>query len=129
MVVLDASALLALLLQEPGGDRVAAVLDDAVMSTANLAEVLGKAADRGLDVAVQRRLIDGLGIDYVDVSAEDATISGELRRVETTAGGPPVLSLADRLCLALARRLDVPVLTADQAWSRVGDQVELVLLR
>lgn len=48
--VLDASALLALLLDEPGADRVAATLGDAVMSTVNLAEVLGKAADRGLTV-------------------------------------------------------------------------------
>lgn len=128
MVVLDASALLALLLDESGGARVAAALDDAVMSTANLAEVLGKAADRGLDVVPQRQLIDALGIEYAEVTAEDAVISGDLRALDA-ADGAPALSLGDRLCLALARRLDAAVLTADRVWADVDHQVEVELIR
>lgn len=128
MVVIDASALLALLLDEPGADRVAAALDDGVMSTANLAEVLSKAADRGLDVATQRHLIDALGIGYAEVTADDAAASAVLR-ARDAAGGAPVLSLGDRLCLALARRLDAPVLTADRAWAEVDHQVDVELVR
>ncbi len=53
MIVLDASALLALVQRERGADQVAAALPEAAMSTANLAEVLSKAGDRGFDVDVR----------------------------------------------------------------------------
>ena len=47
--ILDASALLCLLFGEPGADRVERALPDAFISAANLAEVLSKLVDRGLD--------------------------------------------------------------------------------
>lgn len=127
MIVLDASALLALLQREPGSDRVQQALPNAVMSVANLAEVLGKAADRGLDVQHQYRLVASLGIRFEPVTEEDAVTSAWLRRRE--AGGQPVLSLGDRLCLALARRLDLPALTADRAWETVDHGVDVHLVR
>lgn len=128
MIVLDASALLALLQQERGADVVRDALRDAVMSVANLAEVLGRSADRGLDVAHQRRLIESLGIRFEPVLGEDAETSAKLR-AQDAAAGTPVLSLGDRLCLALAARLELPVLTADRAWSDVDHGVEVRLLR
>lgn len=127
MIVLDASALLALLQREPGSDRVEQALPDAVMSVANLAEVLSKAADRGLDVQRQYRLVDSLGVRFEPVTDEDAVTSARFRRGE--AGGTPVLSLGDRLCLALARRLDVPALTADRVWETIDHGVEIELVR
>lgn len=126
MIVLDSSALLALLQDEPGAATVEAALPGAVMSPANLAEVLAKGADRGLDVTEQLQLLTSLGIGIEPVTVEDARLSAEVRRADSPDA--PVLSLGDRLCLALALRLDAPVLTADQAWTEIdhGARVRLV---
>lgn len=39
------------------------------------------------------------------------------------------LSLADRACLALARQLSLPVLTADHAWAEAALELEVKLIR
>ena len=128
MIVLDASALLAFLQNESGQDRVAAVLDRAVMSAANVAEVWGKVVDAGKDPAHDRALLDGLGVRVEPVTADDALWTARLRAREV-AVRRPVLSLADRCCLALGARLGVPVLTADRAWTEIDLDVEVQLIR
>ncbi len=128
MIVLDASALLALLRDEPGAGVVTDALDGAVISTANLAEVLGKAVDRGMDPIGQARLLDALGIEVLVVTSEDAQRSAVIR-ARDRRHGRPVLSLGDRLCLALAMRLGVPVLTADRAWDDVDHGVDVQQIR
>lgn len=126
-VVLDASALLALLQREPGADRVARALPDAAMSLANLAEVAAKLVDIGLDV---RELVDraeALGIRTHDVTRDDVAVQARIRAHDRE--GRLGLSLGDRLCLALGMRLEVPVLTADRVWADLDLPVEVILLR
>lgn len=123
---LDASALLALLLDEPGAARVEAVLaEGAAISAVNLAEVFSKQAERGhAPEAVRERLVrEGLLGQVLEVfpfTEEDALEAARLR--------PLGLSLGDRACLALARRLGLPALTADASWEglAVGVRVEVV---
>lgn len=130
-IVLDASALLAALEGEPGAERVqAAIAGGAVMHAVNFAEVLSKLAERGLDPeAVERDLTErgvlhhtlhldpGVGTDAADVA--------RLRPLTRAHG----LSLGDRYCLTLARRLGRPALTADRAWRAVQVGVEIHVLR
>jgi ribonuclease VapC len=125
--VLDASALLAHLRDEPGGEVVAeAIASGAVISTVNLAEVFSRVADRGEDPAklaaelTQIGLLDG-AITVEPFTAADAIDAARLRPLTRDAG----LSLGDRACLALARRLDAPALTADTDWQGVAHGVEL----
>jgi len=129
--VLDASALLAHLRDEPGADLVAgAIASGAVISTVNLAEVFSRVADRGEDPAklaaelTQIGLLDG-AITVEPFTAADAIDAGRLRALTRDAG----LSLGDRACLALARRLDAPALSADTAWQGVAHGVELHPIR
>jgi ribonuclease VapC len=129
--VLDASALLAHLRDEPGADVVAeAIASGAVISTVNLAEVFSRVADRGGDPAklaaelTQSGLLDG-AITVEPFTAADAIDAGRLRPLTRDAG----LSLGDRACLALARRLDVPALTADTDWQGIAHGVELRSIR
>jgi ribonuclease VapC len=129
--VLDASALLAHLRDEPGADVVAeAIAGGAVISTVNLAEVFSRVADRGDDPAklaaelTQSGLLDG-AITVEPFTAADAIDAGRLRPLTRDAG----LSLGDRACLALARRLDAPALTADTDWQGVAHGVELRTIR
>lgn len=118
--VLDASALLAELLAETGGERVRAAIDrGAAMSTVNFAEVLNRLQKRGSDEAQLRRLHQGLRFPLTPFDDELAIQSALLRRVTMRKG----LGLGDRACLALAKRLGVPALTSDRRWAEVADAV------
>jgi ribonuclease VapC len=117
--VLDASAMLAYLLDEDGSGMVEDVLvGGALISAANLAEVLSKLADNGVDperlVAelATEGIIGGL-LDVQPLEAADAPVIGRLRPLTREYG----LGLADRACLALGMRTGLPILTADAAWS------------
>jgi PIN domain nuclease of toxin-antitoxin system len=123
-VVLDASALLALLNAEPGSVAVADSLSDAVISSVNLAEVVGKLADRGMSEGEIRLALGGLGLDVHAFDAGAAYSAGLLRRATSSRG----LSLGDRACLALGIALDAPVLTTDRGWKalQVGAKVRVI---
>lgn len=114
-VVLDASAILAFLLKEDGAEAVeAALAGNSCCGAANWSEVAQKvlAADR--DWEIVRALLVSYGIRVEAVTNEDAEWAA--RRWKQGEG----LSLADRLCLALAERADAEVLTADVAWGTAG---------
>lgn len=123
VAVLDASALLALLLAEPGGDKVQAVLADAAMTTVNLAEVVGHYARNGAAEPEIRLVLDQLRVERVDFDAELAYAAGLLLPATKAAG----LSLGDRACLALARRMGVKALTADRAWQELAEPLGIAV--
>ncbi len=123
--VLDASALVALLWDEPGAAAVERLLGRAVISAVNWAEVLQRYRAHGIDTADKRESVVGLGVDIAAFAPEDAETVAGLWEPTRRAG----LSLADRACLALARRLDLPAHTADRDWRKVDVGVEVVLIR
>lgn len=119
-VVLDASALMAFLLKEPGQDKVLeAILSGARMSTVNFSEVATRYVLRGADKAQVQALKDRLPFPLEPLGDEVATTAALMASVTRRAG----LSLGDRCCLALAKHLAVPALTADQAWREVADEI------
>lgn len=124
-VVLDASALLAVLGNEPGAEAVEPVLADAVMTTVGLAEVLAKLVERGVPEHEGNDAVAGLDVALVDVDVPLARASARLRAATRPAG----LSLGDRLCLALAELRQVPVLTADRAWATLGLPLDIRVIR
>lgn len=125
--VLDCSALLALLLREPGAEQVEAVLPAACISSVNLAEALAKMTDWGITLENAQNTIRGLGIEIVDFDADQAAHSAALRKHTRQAG----LSLGDRACLALALQRKAPAMTTDKAWLRLdsADLPEIICIR
>lgn len=129
--VLDASALLAYLADEPGADVVSmTIAGGAAISSVNLAEVLSRVAGSGSDPSDLVEKLTANGLLHGAISVEpftdtDAIEVARLRPITRAAG----LSLGDRACLALAARLDLPALTADAAWARVDVPVELRQIR
>lgn len=124
-VVLDASAILAVVLDEPGRERVLPVMTGASVSAINLGEVLSRAVDQGF---VVERVADGLArleMQVIPFEHDDAVEAARLRTATKRIGA----SLGDRACLALAQRLRLPVLTADRAWSTLGLDIEIVQIR
>ena len=122
-VVLDASALLALLLDEPGGDKVKAALDGAVMSVVNLAEVVSHYAKLGAGSTDIEAMLHPLPIRLAPADAALSRAAGMLRRVTLERD----LSLGDRYCLALARHEDVPALTAERRWPEIADAIGVMV--
>jgi ribonuclease VapC len=124
-IVLDASALLAFVHGEPGAERVAAVLGEAVISAVNLAEAVTKlvlttgSADRTL------QLIAETEVEVIDFDQSLAQETGALAALTRTRG----LSLGDRACLALARREQAIAMTADHAWRNLDIGVEVQFIR
>jgi PIN domain nuclease of toxin-antitoxin system len=121
--VLDASALLCVLLLEPGARRVEAVLSGAKVTVVNYAEVLGKLNDRGLSLSEIVADLSELDIDLVPVDVALAQTAAALKR-DTQAAG---LSLGDRFCLALARHEDAIAVTTDSAWAKVADAIAMTV--
>jgi ribonuclease VapC len=124
-VVLDASALLAFLFQEAGGGRVERALESSLICSVNWAEVVQKSLARSVNVERARAYLSDVGLEVIPFSEKDAFVAAHIW-LESTASG---LSLADRSCIALARRLGLPVLTADRAWGQVPLDVDVQLIR
>lgn len=123
MNVLDASALLAFLLDEPGSDAVEeALAAGASMSAVNLSEVLTKLADIGLDPEAEAGSLEEMGLlgIAVDVEAFDRELALEAAKLRRSTKGHG-LSLGDRACIALGRLRGATVLTAERTWERVPD--------
>jgi len=126
-VVLDASAVLAMIYEEPGQERVEEMLPHSLISTVNLSEVIAKVLDRQpeLSKTIVLTLLDSFKLNGVDFDDEQAEIAGELRRFTKEYG----LSLGDRCCLALAKQTKLKVLTADRQWAQIDLGVEIELIR
>ena len=126
MTVLDASAVRALVQDEPGADVVQEALAGALLSTVNLAEVVGKLVDADVDPRPLRPLLTAAGVVLTPLTPDDAELAGALRSVP----GGQTLSLGDRCCLALALRSDPAVaLTADRAWVDLDLPLQVRLVR
>jgi ribonuclease VapC len=119
-IVLDASAILAFLQDEKGADVVEEHLaDDARCGAANWAEVAQKIRGAGRDWPLSRALLVSYGVSVENVTESD----GEWAAARWRRGEG--LSLADRLCLSLAHRLQAQALTADAAWGH-GEPVRQI---
>jgi ribonuclease VapC len=117
--VLDSSAVLAVILEEPGADRVEAYLPGGKVSAVNIGEVVAKLRDLGMPEAAADEVIAGLQLDVRSHDLAAARAGGHLRAATRRVG----LSLGDRVCLALARTLDLPALTADRIWLDIADEI------
>lgn len=124
-VVLDASALLAVLRAEPGAERVEARLEDACIGAVNLSEVVAKLIEDGVPEAEIRAAIGRLELDVHAFDARHAYAAGMIRKMT----GAFELSLGDRACLALAQSMGAPALTADGSWSRLDLGVAIEVIR
>ena len=124
-VVLDASALLAYLRQEPGAEVVDGLLPNARMASVNWAEVVQKSLSAGVDVEGMREDLQALGVRVEPFLPEDGERAGRLWSLTRQQG----LSLGDRACLSLGLRLGLAVLTCDRAWAQLPLELEVRILR
>jgi len=121
--VLDASAVLAWILKEPGSERVRELMEagNCLWSGVNAAEVVAKLADANRPVAALHQVVAHIGAECIPFDAAQATETGLLRPLTRHLG----LSLGDRACLALARLRGCTVITADRPWLQLAQPLGL----
>jgi ribonuclease VapC len=123
--VLDASALLAMLQGEPGGEVVEELLETAAISSVNWSEVVQKTLEQQAEVEGLRHGLEALGLEVLPFTAVLAETTAGLRSATRQAG----LSLGDRACLALAAILGLPAVTTDRVWPDLGLPIEIHVVR
>lgn len=120
-----------MLKREPGAERVAQLLESGepgavTMASANVAEVVGKLGDEGIEPRRSYELLMAMGIRIEPVTGEDALLAGALRSIS----GGRQLSLGDRCCLALTLRTPTAeVWTGDRAWVDLDLPIQVRLIR
>lgn len=122
--VLDASALLALINNEPGSDRVQKCLSGSIMSAVNASEVVAVLTRIAIPKEKIKTIITSLVHTIVPFEEEQAFLTGYLYAKTQSKG----LSFGDRACLSLGKLKKMPVLTSDRKWSEIncGVQVEVI---
>src|SRR3569623_811134 len=124
-VVLDASALLAVLLDEPGSDKVIGVMRGSAISAVNASECFARAVDRGSAAQSVMALLRDFEIDVVPFGADQARATAGLRSATRTVGA----SLGDRACLALGRERKQVIYTGDRRLADLDLGVDIRLIR
>ncbi|MGB3722451.1 MAG: type II toxin-antitoxin system VapC family toxin [Pacificimonas sp.] len=117
--VYDASAILAFLKRERGGERVMQVADHAVMSAVNYSEVVAKIHEGGGDIEVGVAALENLRLSVLPFGAQEATEAGRLQSITHRTG----ISFGDRACISLAQMRDATALTTDLRWSELPDGI------
>jgi ribonuclease VapC len=123
--VLDASAVLCLLQEEKGAERVAEALPAATIGAVNYSEVVGKLVETGIDEATVDGLIDNLQLKVIPFDRTQARVAGSLRAATRKLG----LSLGDRACLALAAAEGATALTCERIWTKFEAPCRVEALR
>jgi len=123
--VLDASAVLCLIRNEPGADTVKAALPESSVGAVNLSEVIAKMADLGMDADLIDAVLGPLQLPAIPFDAAQARVAGLMRPATRPLG----LSLGDRACLALAEQSGATAITTDRAWAALREGPKVMLAR
>ena len=123
--VVDASAVLAAIQDEQGGEYVKKHIDQCVISAVNWSEVLQKLSSSGSEVEKIDAYLNALGLRVVDFTEDDGRISASLWASSKSLG----LSLADRACLATGLRLKTKIITADRVWKKLEIKSQIHFIR
>ena len=124
-VVLDASALLAYLQNEPRSEIIDNVLSHSIMSSVNWSEVVQKAIAKQIDIDGMRQELEILGLVIVPFTLEEAELTANLWKITQQYG----LSLGDRACLSLGLHLNLSVYTADKVWTKLNLPIKIHCIR
>ena len=114
--ILDASAILAVLQNESGKEKVGVMLDSSAIGRVNLTEILTSLINKGSSFEDAVAAVDSLEIPVIEFDRVQSERSAKLRPLTKHLG----LSLGDRACLALAIEKDATAVTADRNWTKLN---------
>ena len=129
--VLDASAMIAWLFNEPGKEKVSAALEyGCLISTVNWCEVIHKCNQRGVETdllynKLEKKQILNVALTIVTLTETLAKATAALFPLTK----PYDLSLGDRACIALGQHKQTPILISDTIWGELDIGVDIQLIR
>jgi PIN domain nuclease of toxin-antitoxin system len=120
-----------MILKEPGGERVDALLDhlelgsgtQVAMSSVNWCEVLTRMQREKVGLSGEKLSAALSGVDLIPFGKADAEAAASFACVNRA------LSLGDRACLALAKSLHATAWTTDRIWAQCKVDVPVELIR
>ena len=115
-VVFDASAVVAVLRDEPGANTIAPFCGDGLLSAVNLQEAIKILRGRGFSAKGVAYMIETLDLEIIPHNEIDAYQAAELVQATQQFGS----GLGDRTCMALAISKGVPAITTDRAWAKLS---------
>jgi len=124
-VVLDSSAILAVFLNEPGGEIVLPLLEGALLSTVNLSEAHMRMIELGASAGHAWSRLQSVQCEICFFSDTQARMAAELRSITRPFG----LSLGDRACLALGLQRKATVYTTDRQWKDLSLGIDIEVIR
>lgn len=124
-VIIDTSAILAVIFEEEGADKVIPFLTSGGISTVNLSEVATVAVRKGAGLSDIQESLSRLSLEVIQFDLDQAYHAASLERFARSHN----LSLGDRACLATGITLNRPVLTADRSWATLSLAIEIRLVR
>ena len=124
-VIIDASAIIAFIFNEPGGDRVMKFIASASISSVNLSEVVTDVLKRGVDITETRKHLSQLPLEIIPFDAELAYDAASLEKYRKSHN----LSLGDRACLSTGLKLGRKIITADTKWRTLPLPIDIEVIR
>ena len=124
-MIFDASALLAILRSEPGGEDAHRHLAGAAISAVNFSEAVAVLIRKGMPHEAAQEAVEEVELDVVTFDRDQAYRTARLVPATAARG----LSLGDRSCLALAQSKGLPALTAEREWEHLDAGVRIVRIR
>jgi ribonuclease VapC len=123
--VLDASAILALLNNENGCEIVARKINDSIVNSVNLSDVVAKLNDYSIPEKVIKSILSKLNLNIIPFDEILAIKAGNLRNLTKIKG----LSLGDRACIATGILFKLPIITTDRIWEELDIKVKFEFIR
>jgi PIN domain nuclease of toxin-antitoxin system len=123
--VIDTSALIALVHEEPGWEHTRTFMAAPIISAVNLAEAILVLRRHGMPLEQVRDMLGGLFSAPVSFDHDLAYLAAAIHEQTRSAG----LSFGDCACLALARSRGVPAITAEKSWAALDVGVRVILIR
>jgi PIN domain nuclease of toxin-antitoxin system len=123
--ILDASALLALLNNESGSEKVTGLINDCIINAVNLSEVVAKLNDYSIPEKDIKSILSKLNLNIIPFDEKLAIKAGNLRNSTKTKG----LSLGDRACIATGIFFKLPIITTDTVWAELEIKAKFVFIR
>ncbi len=129
-IVLDASAVLAILFDEPGAGEIIDLLHGGLLSTVNLAEIQSQLLLAGRPPGLAWNGVLSMGFEVVSFSQEHARLAAELaEKLNNNSRAPQPLSLGDRACLALAIERHATAYTTNHIWKNLNLDIDIEVIR
>ena len=128
-ILLDASALVAMVFEEPGGDRVEELLTTAFATSVNMAELVIVLNRQGLDGEAVASDLQAAGLAIVPVAWPHWAGLSALEDQHRDSGAKRALSLGDLCCLTYAMQQGMEIVTADRDWALLDLPVPVLLIR